>query len=41
VALLACQELGATSATLVRYTTSGEVSGDRDTAVGYAGVLIL
>ena len=41
VALLACQELGATSAMLVRYTTSGEVSGDRDTAVGYAGVLIL
>jgi AmmeMemoRadiSam system protein B len=41
VALLACQELGATSATLVRYMTSGEVSGDLDTVVGYAGLLIV
>ena len=40
VTLLACRELGATSATLVRYMTSGEVSGDLDTVVGYAGVTI-
>jgi AmmeMemoRadiSam system protein B len=40
VALLACQELGATSATLVRYMTSGDVSGDLDTVVGYAGLLV-
>jgi MEMO1 family protein len=40
VALLACQELGATSATLVCYMTSGDVSGDLDTVVGYAGLLI-
>ena len=40
VALLACRELGATSATLVRYMTSGEVSGDLNTVVGYAGVTI-
>jgi AmmeMemoRadiSam system protein B len=40
VALLACQELGATSATLVRYLTSGDVSGDLDTVVGYAGLLV-
>jgi MEMO1 family protein len=40
VALLACQELGATAATLVRYMTSADVSGDLDTAVGYAGLLV-
>ncbi|MGH8068614.1 MAG: AmmeMemoRadiSam system protein B [Candidatus Entotheonellia bacterium] len=40
VALLACQELGATSATLVRYMTSGDISGDLDTVVGYAGLCI-
>jgi AmmeMemoRadiSam system protein B len=40
VALLACQELGATSVVLVRYMTSGDVSGDLDTVVGYAGLLI-
>jgi MEMO1 family protein len=40
VALLACRELGATAATLVRYTTSGDVSGDLDTVVGYAGLFI-
>jgi len=40
VALLACQELGATAATLVRYMTSGDISGDLDTVVGYAGLLI-
>jgi AmmeMemoRadiSam system protein B len=41
VALLACQELGATAATLVRYMTSSDISGDLDTAVGYAGLLIM
>jgi MEMO1 family protein len=41
VALLACQELNATSATLVRYMTSAEVSGDPDTVVGYAGLVIV
>jgi MEMO1 family protein len=40
VALLACRELGATSGTLVRYLTSGDVSGDLDTVVGYAGLLV-
>ena len=39
VALLACQELGAATATLVRYMTSA-ISGDLDTVVGYAGLLI-
>jgi AmmeMemoRadiSam system protein B len=41
VAVLACQELGATSATLVHYMTSGDISGDLDTVVGYAGLLIM
>lgn len=41
VALLACQELGATSTMLVRYMTSSEVSGDLDTVVGYAGLRIV
>lgn len=40
VTLLACRELGATSAALVRYMTSGEVSGDLNTVVGYAGFVI-
>ncbi|MBI3326840.1 MAG: AmmeMemoRadiSam system protein B [Nitrospinae bacterium] len=40
VTLLACQELGTTAATLVRYMTSGEVSGDLNTVVGYAGFII-
>jgi AmmeMemoRadiSam system protein B len=41
VALLACQELGATAATLARYMTSGDIGGDLDTVVGYAGLLIM
>jgi AmmeMemoRadiSam system protein B len=41
VILIACRELGATKATLVRYMTSADVSGDSDTAVGYAGLLIM
>jgi MEMO1 family protein len=41
VALLACQELGASAATLLRYMTSGDISGDLDTVVGYAGLYIM
>ncbi len=40
VMLTACKELGATQAELVRYMTSGEVSGDMDQVVGYAGVIV-
>jgi AmmeMemoRadiSam system protein B len=40
VALHAARELGATRAELVRYGNSGEVSGDMDSVVGYAGVLV-
>ena len=38
VALAAARALGATRAHLVDYATSGDVSGDRTSVVGYAGV---
>jgi AmmeMemoRadiSam system protein B len=38
--LVAVRELGAREATLVRYATSGDVTGERDEVVGYAGVVI-
>lgn len=38
--LVAARKLGAARATLVRYATSGEVNGDLDEVVGYAGMLI-
>ena len=40
IALLASMQGGARQAKLVRYTDSGEVSGDTDQVVGYAGVII-
>ncbi|MBG0790924.1 MAG: AmmeMemoRadiSam system protein B [Desulfovibrionaceae bacterium] len=40
VGLYAALELGATKGELVTYATSGEVSGDYDQVVGYAGVLV-
>jgi MEMO1 family protein len=38
--LTAANKLGATSAELVKYATSGDVSGDRDMVVGYAGIVV-
>jgi AmmeMemoRadiSam system protein B len=38
--LTAATRLGAKSAELVKYATSGDVSGDRDLVVGYAGVVV-
>jgi AmmeMemoRadiSam system protein B len=38
--LVASKMLGASKAELVRYATSGDVSGDFDHVVGYAGVVI-
>jgi MEMO1 family protein len=38
--LIAARELGAMEATLLRYATSGDVSGDRDRVVGYAGIVV-
>ncbi|HXW17053.1 MAG TPA: AmmeMemoRadiSam system protein B [Candidatus Acidoferrales bacterium] len=38
--LVAARELGAKRAELIAYSTSAEVSGDRDWVVGYAGVIV-
>ena len=38
--LTAARQLGASRAELVKYATSGDVSGDRNMVVGYAGVLV-
>jgi MEMO1 family protein len=38
--LTAAKRLGATTAELTQYATSGDVSGDRDMVVGYAGVIV-
>jgi AmmeMemoRadiSam system protein B len=40
IMLIACKELGAKEAKLVEHTTSGDVSGDYDAVVGYAGFLV-
>ena len=39
--LTAARQLGAKSAELVKYATSGDVSGDHDMVVGYAGVVVV
>jgi MEMO1 family protein len=38
--LTAARLLGAKTAELVKYATSGDISGDRDRVVGYAGVVV-
>jgi len=38
--LTAVKRLGAQKAELVQYATSGDVSGDRETVVGYAGIVV-
>ena len=38
--LTAAKEIGATRAELVRYATSGDISGDRSAVVGYAGIVV-
>lgn len=40
VMLAAARVLGASSATLVAYDNSGAVSGDRESVVGYAGIVV-
>jgi AmmeMemoRadiSam system protein B len=39
--LTATKALGAKSAQLIKYATSGDVSGERDAVVGYAGIAVL
>jgi MEMO1 family protein len=38
--LTAAQQLGATTAELIKYATSGDVSGDHEMVVGYAGIVV-
>jgi hypothetical protein len=40
IMIVAAKELGAKSARLVRYQTSGDTSGDYSSVVGYAGIII-
>jgi AmmeMemoRadiSam system protein B len=40
VMLAAVRQLGAIHADLVKYATSGDISGDRNTVVGYAGMIV-
>lgn len=40
VMLTAAHRLGAKSAELIRYATSGDISGDRRMVVGYAGIVV-
>ena len=38
--LTAAKQLGAERAELIRYATSGDITGDRDEVVGYAGIVV-
>jgi AmmeMemoRadiSam system protein B len=38
--LTACKLLGASRAELIKYANSGEVSGDYEQVVGYAGIVV-
>jgi hypothetical protein len=40
IMLTAAMKLGAQQAELIRYATSGDVSGDKNIVVGYAGIAI-
>ncbi|MDE1843424.1 MAG: AmmeMemoRadiSam system protein B [Thaumarchaeota archaeon] len=37
--MIACKELGANNGTLIRYATSGDISGDKSSVVGYASIV--
>jgi AmmeMemoRadiSam system protein B len=38
--LIAMRDLGAKNAELIRYATSGDITGDWNQVVGYAGIII-
>jgi len=38
--ITACHELGAKKASLLRYATSGDITGDYSQVVGYASVAV-
>lgn len=37
--MVACKEMGATKGTLLRYATSGDITGDTSSVVGYASIV--
>jgi MEMO1 family protein len=37
--MVACRELGATKGSLAKYATSGDVTGEKDSVVGYASII--
>ena len=37
--IIACRELGATKGSLAKYATSGDVTGEKDSVVGYASII--
>jgi len=39
--MIACKELGATEGKLLKYATSGDVSGDKSSVVGYASIIFV
>lgn len=40
IMLVACKELGATKAELIKHSTSGDITGELDAVVGYAGMIV-
>jgi len=39
--MIACKELGATEGKLLKYATSGDISGDKGAVVGYASIIFV
>ena len=39
--MIACKELGATEGKLLKYATSGDISGDKSSVVGYASIIFV
>ena len=39
--MIACKELGATEGKLLKYATSGDISGDKGSVVGYASIIFV
>jgi len=37
--MIACKELGATKGKLLKYATSGDISGDKSSVVGYGSII--
>ncbi len=37
--MVACKELGATKGELLKYATSGDISGDKSSVVGYGSIV--